>query len=190
MSVNIFVSDFLRQHDKDGTILRKWESVKNQRKLKKILKDKNKDPAKPKRGKSGFLFFCDENRPLIKQNHEDITVKEIVSKLGTLWRQLKTDGLTEKYDLLSTKDRERYKDEMVEYKKKKNTTTPKSRKTPKKKQTALDLYIKSKKTKVKIKHPDLTDGLIEKSLKDRWKKLPLAKRMKYIVANEEEDEEF
>jgi hypothetical protein len=188
MSINIFVSDFLQQHDKDGIILRKWESVKNQRKLKKILKDRNKDPMKPKRGKSGFLFFCDENRPIIKQNNKDITVKEVVSQLGTLWRQLKEDGKTEKYDLLSCKDRERYKDEMILYKKRKNpTTTPKSRKTPVKKQTAIDLYIKSKKAKVKTKHPELTDGLIEKSLKDRWKRLPLAKRMKYIVANEEEE---
>lgn len=189
MSVNTFVLDFLRQHDKDGgAIIRKWESVKNQRKLKKILKDKNKDPAKPKRGKSGFLFFCDENRPLIKQSTEGITVKEVVSQLGTLWQQLKKEGQTGKYDLLSTKDRDRYKDEMIEYnKKKKNPTmTPK---TPRNKQTSLDLYIKSKKARVKTKHPELTDGLIEKSLKDRWKKLPLAKRMKYIVANEDQDEE-
>lgn len=181
-AVNIFVSDFLQQHDRDGSILRKWESVKNQRKLKKILKEKTKDPDKPKRGKSGFLFFCDENRPLIKDKHKDIKVKEVVSQLGILWRQFKEEGKTEQYDLLSEKDRERYRLEMIVYKnKQKSGFTPKIRKTPRRKETPLELYMKSKKIKLKEKHPDLNDDTMEKLLKDRWKKLPLAKRIKYIV---------
>jgi hypothetical protein len=182
-AVNIFVSDFLQQYDRDGSILRKWESVKNQRKLKKILKEKSKDPDKPKRGKSGFLFFCDENRPLIKEKNKDIKVKEVVSQLGILWRQIKEEGKTEQYDALSEKDRERYRLEMIAYKNKQKSgiDTPKIRKTPRRKETPLELYMKSKKIKLKEKHPDLNDQTMEKLLKDRWKKLPLAKRIKYIV---------
>ena len=183
MSINIFVSEFLKGVDKDGTILRKWESIKNQRQLRKVLKENNKDPLKPKRGKSGFLFFCDEQRPVIKENNKDIKVKEVVSQLGILWRQLKKDGLTEQYDILSSKDRERYRMEMIEYRKKiKTTATPRIKKAISvKKQTPLELYIKSKKIKLRGKHPDLNDETMDKLLKERWKKLPLVKRIKYIV---------
>jgi hypothetical protein len=183
MSVNTFVSEFLQQYDREGTLLKKWESIKNQRKLKKILKENNKDPTKPKRGKSGFLFFCDEKRPLIKESNKDIKVKEVVSQLGTLWQELKKDGKTEQYDILSEKDRERYRIEMVVYRNKikSGIATPKVKKTPRKKETPLDLYIKSKKMKLRDKNPELNDATMEKLLKDRWKKLPLAKRLKYII---------
>ena len=110
MNINSFVSDFLNEYDRTGLLLKKWTSVKNQRKLKKFLKDNQKDPLKPKRGKSGFLYFCDEQRPILKENNKNITVKEIVSQLGKLWRQLKDKNETEKYDILSIQDRDRYRE--------------------------------------------------------------------------------
>lgn len=199
LSVNIFVLDFLKQFDTNGNISKKWESINNQAKLKRVLKNTSKDPEKPKRGKSGYLFFCDENRPLIKESNEGIEVKEVVRRLGLMWRQLKIDGKTKEYDLLSVNDRARYRSEMEDYKEKikksksivlpqqQQHKTPKKSvpKTPKEKKiTPLEQYIKSKKKKVKEKRNDLTDENIEKLLRQRWKKLPVAKRMKYLTTSE------
>ena len=57
----------------------------------KIIKKNNitvKDPNKPKRRKSGYLYFCAEYREKMKAENPDLTVKEIVSKLGILWKIL------------------------------------------------------------------------------------------------------
>ena len=187
---NIYVLEFLKSFDNTKIISKHWESVKNQKKLKKILKNSmiKKDPAKPKRGKSGFLFFCDEMRPVIKLTNHEITVKEVVSQLGVLWQQLKIDGNTAPYEDQSIKDRERYRTEMEEYRKRIKTIpvkTPansvKVKKTPcEKKVTAFDNYLKSKKNKVKEKHPDIEEGELIQVLKNKWKKLALNKRAKYI----------
>ena len=117
-----------------------------------------------------------------------------------MWRQLKVDGKTKEYDLLSVNDRARYRSEMEDYKEKIKKSksivlpqqqlqqkTPKKSvpKTPKEKKiTPLEQYIKSKKKKVKEKRNDLTDENIEKLLRQRWKKLPVAKRMKYLTTSE------
>ena len=188
MSINIFVSEFLKPYDVNGKMTQKWESDINQRKLKKVLKIMAKDPDKPKRGKSGFLFFCEEKRPIIKESNRDMKVKEVVQVLGVMWRKLKLDGNTKQYDDLSLDDRERYKNDMEEYNKKiKNEKSLKSKKTvittvikEKVTTTAVENFMKSKKKKVQEKRNDLNEIQIEKLLRDKWKKLPVAKRMKYI----------
>ena len=188
---NIYVLDFLKGFENNGVMAKQWESVKNQKKLKKVMKlSMAKDPTKPKRGKSGFLFFCDETRPIIKASNPNITVKEIVSRLGSMWQQLKVDGNVSLYEDKSIEDRERYRSEMVEYRKKLKEIIPhktpavssvKEIKTPsEKKQTALDNYIKSKKQKIKEKYPDVDDEELIQVLKNKWKKLPFKKRTKYI----------
>ena len=79
-NINQFVIDFLENNKTNMS--EHWSSKKNQQSLIKTLKKNNikiKDPDKPKRGKSGFLFYCDTKRPIIKQEYPELTVKEIVS---------------------------------------------------------------------------------------------------------------
>lgn len=48
-------------------------------------------PAKKKRkapSKSAYLFFCEEQRPIIKTEHPEVKGKAIVSLLGEKWREL------------------------------------------------------------------------------------------------------
>jgi hypothetical protein len=83
---------------------------------------------------------------------------------------------------------ERYRAEMEEYRKrikaipvKTPANSVKVKKTPcEKKVTAFDNYMKSKKNKVKEKHPDIEEVELIQVLKNKWKKLPLNKRAKYI----------
>lgn len=118
-NISQFVLDFI-QNNKNPNLCDAWNSKRNQEQLVKIIKKNNiiiKDPQKPKRGKSGYLFFCAEYREKMKQEFPELSVKEIVSKLGILWKKLKKENSPEvkKFEQMSLDDRNRYKDEMTDY---------------------------------------------------------------------------
>ena len=64
-NISQFVVDFIQSNNKSANITEAWNSKKNQEQLMKIFKKNNiiiKDPDKPKRGKSGYLYFCEERK--------------------------------------------------------------------------------------------------------------------------------
>jgi hypothetical protein len=197
-----FVVEFI-QNNKNPNVSEAWCNKKNQEALCKILKKNNiivKDPNKPKRGKSGYLYFCAEYREKMKAENPDLTVKEIVSKLGILWKQMKTSKNPEvkRFEQMSIDDRNRYKSEMNTYvpilrklnkKEKKNkkdietivddSETEKHKKSRKKEDDGYNKYVRSKKNKTKKTHPELdSDGIIE-YLKQKWCKFPQDKKDRY-----------
>lgn len=121
-NISQFVLQFINdnQGDKNSELSNMWNSKKNQEQLIKTIKKNNitiKDPDKPKRGKSGYLYFCEVYREKLKKEYPELSVKQIVSKLGILWKQLKEEKSQEvkNFEKLSTEDRNRYKNEMVNY---------------------------------------------------------------------------
>ena len=118
-NISQFVIDFIN-NNKNPNIVEAWGSKKNQEQLVRTIKKNNiviKDPLKPKRGKSGYLFFCAEYREKMKSENPELSVKDIVSKLGILWKQLKKENSTEvkRFENMSLTDRNRYKSEMTGY---------------------------------------------------------------------------
>ena len=96
------------------------ESEKIEEMLEKYLGPKMKikapkDPNKPKRSKSGFMFYCDEHRPTLlakaKKNGK-VNIGDISKELGKMWKKLKSKS---KYDKLAASDKERYEKEISEY---------------------------------------------------------------------------
>ena len=81
-------------------------------KLKKL-----KDPAKPKRTRSAFFYYCHEYRPLlmekVRQRGEKVNIGNISKDLGQMWSKLKN---REKYINLNQKDKVRYQEAMDVYK--------------------------------------------------------------------------
>jgi hypothetical protein len=81
-------------------------------KLKKL-----KDPAKPKRTRSAFFYFCERHRPTlmenVRKNGGKVNVGNISKKLGSMWAKLKDRS---KYISLNKKDKMRYQEEMDIYK--------------------------------------------------------------------------
>ena len=77
-----------------------------------------KDPNKPKKPKSGFLFFCDAHRPKMidaqKKKNKKVVIGEIAKELGKKWKKL-NDSQREKYNLMNEKDKERYSKELEAY---------------------------------------------------------------------------
>lgn len=60
------------------------DEIPKKRKNKKI----KKDPNKPKRSMSSFMFFAKEKRQSIKEQYPDIKITEIGKKLSELWKKL------------------------------------------------------------------------------------------------------
>jgi len=53
---------------------------------------KMKDPNKPKKAKTAFMFYCDAHRPALmkaqKEKHGKINIGEIAKALGKKWKAL------------------------------------------------------------------------------------------------------
>lgn len=101
----------LGEVDKISELLDKY--LGNKMKIKTL-----KDPNRPKRAKTAYLYFCNHKRPGImvrmKKKKEKINVGAIQKKLGKMWKAMTDDEKTP-YDIQSNKDKERYKDEMEVY---------------------------------------------------------------------------
>ena len=122
-NISKFVIDFIQQHKGDEDFIDKWNSNNNLTEFKKLLtkttKINEKDKNKPKRGKSSYLHFCDDNREKVKSEFPHYNNKEVITELGLRWSLLKKENPDKilEYDEISKKDRDRYKNEMDSYKK-------------------------------------------------------------------------
>ena len=75
---------------------------------------KRVDPNKPKRPKTSFIYFCNDNRDKVKKKHPTLKLGEVMKKLGTMWKALKPEK-RKKYEDLYSKDKTRYEEELDEY---------------------------------------------------------------------------
>ena len=80
-----------------------------------------KDPNKPKRAKSSYLFFCDDKRADVMNGlkkklgkNENLKIAMVSKKLGDMWKKIDAKEKV-KYEKLSEKDKERYEAEMEAY---------------------------------------------------------------------------
>ena len=77
-----------------------------------------KDPNKPKKPKSGFLFFCDEHRPKMieeeKKKNKKVVIGKIAKELGKKWKSLSATHKN-KYNKMNEKDKQRYTQEIEAY---------------------------------------------------------------------------
>lgn len=78
-----------------------------------------KDPNAPKRGKSAYFFFMDDERPKQKAAHPTASVAELAKFMGAEWNKIKETGAAKKYQDLAAKDKARYEKEKAAYEGKK-----------------------------------------------------------------------
>lgn len=77
---------------------------------------KRKDPNAPKRAKSTYNIFCEENRPSVKENNPEMAQSEIMSELGRLWKEMDPDDDDfERLKGLAVEDKKRYTKAMESY---------------------------------------------------------------------------
>jgi hypothetical protein len=78
-------------------------------------KRRKRDPNAPKRAKSAYLFFCNEERDQVKKDHPDFKATETTAELGARWNALKNDSSRSKelvkYEKMAADDKIRYEKE-------------------------------------------------------------------------------
>ncbi len=73
---------------------------------------KQKDPEKPTKPKSSFLYFCDKHRSKVKSKHPEMKMGDIMKELGVMWKNCKKK---EPFEKLAKKARDEYDEKLEEY---------------------------------------------------------------------------
>ena len=80
---------------------------------KKLKMKAYKDPSKPKRAKSAYFYFCDDERGAIIEKHKKknkkINMGNVAKELAVIWKAI---GDKSKYIKLAEGDKKRYTDEI------------------------------------------------------------------------------
>ncbi|KAH8394742.1 hypothetical protein KR222_003898 [Zaprionus bogoriensis] len=108
--------------DDDGSPKKKHKEKKREKKEKKEKNKekertkkptKKKDSNKPKRATTAFMLWLNDTREQIKRENPGIKVTEIAKMGGEMWKELKDKS---KWEEAAAKDKQRYQDEMRNYK--------------------------------------------------------------------------
>jgi hypothetical protein len=148
-----------------------------------------KDPNKPKRNKTAYIFFCADRRQEVKEELGDnAKTTDVMSRLGELWNQLNEDSkedeesaeVIEKYKKEALDDKERYDLEMSHYESpseeeiiaNKKASKVKDPNKPKRNKTAYIFFCSAHRSNVKNELGDdakTTDVSVELGI--RWNAL-------------------
>jgi len=75
---------------------------------------KQKDPNKPKKNLSAFMFFSIETGATMRKENSGMSTTDISKAIGSLWKEIDAEK-RKKYDGMAEKDVKRYEDEMELY---------------------------------------------------------------------------
>ena len=191
-NINEYIQSFLSEHGSEE-VIEAWNSKDTQKKFLKILQDDSpikktslKDPNKPKRNKTAYIFFCSDRRQEVKEELGDgAKTTDIMSRLGELWNELNEEAKTneeviEQYKKAASDDKERYDLEMASYESpseeeiiaNKKASKVKDPNRPKRNKTSYIFFCSANRTNVKNELGDdakTTDVSIE--LGKRWNAL-------------------
>jgi hypothetical protein len=140
---------------------------------------RKKDPNAPKKWKTSYISFCDDQRDKVKKANPEMSATEITTKLGALWKAL-SEKDKKKYEESSKKDRARYEKEMESYTPpedesdepvKRGRGAKKERTGPKRPLTAYMYFCQDKRQEVKEANPDMNGTAVTAELGSRWKDL-------------------
>ena len=156
--------------------------LENQKSLQKSLTNikagkKKKDPDAPKRGKSSYIFFCIENRDIIKNKNSEMDAKEITKELGRVWKNDLSEKEKQHYIDLSEKDTKRYKKEMLTYSP--SELYAKKPSGPKKSLTSYIFFCKEHRSVLKEEQPDLSAKDITSELGKLWRNMSDSDKVPY-----------
>lgn len=120
-TIQEYVLSFLKNNNAEKTLVVQWNSKENKEKLKELVRiDKTtkkvkpeKDPNKPSKNKTAYMFFCQENRATVLDSGKK--GPEVFTELGKRWKECDPQKKTE-YEKKATEDKKRYADDIEEYK--------------------------------------------------------------------------
>ena len=212
-NMNEFIHTFLNRMVEDNVqdMIEEWDAPEVQEDFKKFFKKRSrkKDPNKPKRPKSTYLFFCKAMRAEVKADlGSDCKNTDVVSELGRRWHEFKVSKSRKDKKALATfkeeaeADKERYAEEIKDYVPTSEEELKKMKKKkksgrPKRATSSYQYFCKDARSEIKEDDPDIDSKDIMKEIGRRWKALKassLAKDKralaKYEKANVKDKERY
>jgi hypothetical protein len=188
---NKFVLSFLKDTSQSENINELWMSPDVQKQVKHLSASggngrKKKDPDAPRRGKSGYLFFCSDHRDAVKASlGESSKATDVTKELGVRWNALKDSKkpadkkILAAYEKAAADDKARYQSEKSEY------TPPESnddentrrgkgkspKKGPKRAKSGYLYFCEDRRNKLKSENPNLKSTEITSELGRLWNEL-------------------
>lgn len=189
---NKFVLSFLKDTSQSENINELWMGADVQKQVKHLSASagngrKKKDPDAPRRGKSGYLFFCSDHRDAVKAFlGESSKATDVTKELGVRWNALKDSKkpadkkILAGYEKAAADDKARYQTEKSEY------TPPESsddngstrrgkgkspKKGPKRAKSGYLYFCEDRRNKLKSENPNLKSTEITSELGRLWNEL-------------------
>ncbi len=177
-NVSKYIVSFISKHGSEE-LLSTWNEKGNEKDFKKLFKEKTKKSG-PKRNKTAYMFFCDEEREKIKSEGLELNNKEILTEMAARWKKLKEESPSslEKYNKLAESDKERYTKEVEEYVEPEGEEGPEKKKKKKKSdsdikknKSAYMFFCVEEREKIKSEGLELNNKEIVTEMAARWKKV-------------------
>jgi len=130
-------------------------------------KKKHRDPARPKRAMTPFLYYACEQRTILKARGDKMTLPEQSKHIAHLWKVV-TDK--SKYEAKSSTDRARYEDEMSRY------DPPKKIKRPR---SSYAFFMKDTRGRISEEHPNKNPRELMGDIAAAWRNISDSDKVKY-----------
>ena len=137
-------------------------------------KKRTRDPSRPKRAMTPFLYYACEQRILLKQNGEKLTLPEQSKRIAITWKDVTDKG---KYIGLSTIDKERYVDEMSRY------NPPKKIKRPR---SSYAFFMKDIRQQVADNFPEKNPRELMSDIAAKWRSITDDEKSIYTIMADED----
>ena len=134
----------------------------------KTKKKRQRDPARPKRAMTPFLYFACAQRRGLKERNEKLTLSEQSKLIASQWKVLEDKS---SYEALSKTDKERYVDEMSRY------VPPKKIKRPR---SSYAFFMKDHRQIIADEHPDKSPRELMGFIAQAWKAIDTTKKDYYV----------
>jgi len=148
--------------------------------------ESKEDPNAPKKPLSAFAFYASVMKEQVEHDSPDASVCDIEKLLQTMWNHLFPIEQAAYIDM-ARKDKERYEQDMRNYKprdessyKSFNSIEKDDPNAPKKPLSPFAFYAHNVKEQVKADNPDVSVGEIGKLLTNMWKQLPPEDKQSYL----------
>ena len=149
--------------------------------MEKIVRSSTKrkrDPARPKRAMTPFLYYACEQRNILKSNGDKMTLPEQSKYIAGLWRDV-TDKT--KYIAQAKKDRARYDDEMSRYEPPKKIKRPRS---------SYAFFMKDTRASISEQYPDKNPRELMGDIAKAWRSISDTDKEKYNRMAAEDKERY
>jgi len=180
-----------REGERERDKKRKKGSREKERETDDKKKSAKKDKNAPKKPRTAYTYFLDDNRANIKTNNPEAAFGDISKLAGEMWKSLSGEEKM-KYESQAKEDKDRYEKEMDDYvppeaedqedggkQKKKKVKKEKDKNAPKGALSAYFIFSGDQRKELKEKHPELTIGEMAKLIGSKWGALSDAEKATY-----------